>query len=370
MRRLKLVLSVALGAAAVAISTASPAAAAELNFACFSPPQSTASVPCHTWHTQPVRLAWTYDTTTAEPIGGDCTPQTIRTDTAGTVVRCTIQDTTDGSTTERTATVRVDATAPAVTVAPSRPPDHDGWWNGPVTFNFTGSDSTSGLAACDSATYAGPDSDAAQITGGCRDVAGNSAVQSFPLKYDASPPALTDVRSVPRDHGVTLSWKPSADAVRAEIVRSPGRSGRNSSMVYSGAGRTFTDRSARNGVRYRYAITVYDPAGNDASKTASATPFSLSPIRGSRLSAPPLLRWHPVRRASYYNVQLFRGRRKILSAWPTTTRLQLRRGWTFDGERRRLSPGRYRWYVWPGYGSRAAERYGRLIGHSAFTILR
>jgi hypothetical protein len=36
----------------------------------------------------------------------------------------------------------------------------------------------------------------------------------------------------------------------------------------------------------------------------------------------------------------------------------------------RLSPGRYRWYVWPAYGDRADERYGRLIGHSSFSIVR
>jgi hypothetical protein len=33
-----------------------------------------------------------------------------------------------------------------------------------------------------------------------------------------------------------------------------------------------------------------------------------------------------------------------------------------------LKPGRYRWYVWPGYGSRAAIVYGRLIGMARFTV--
>jgi hypothetical protein len=367
MRRAALIVSLALGALLLA---ATPARSADLNYACYSPPQSSTPVPCHTWNTQPVRLAWSYDTTNAEAIDGDCTPQTIRSDTAGTVVRCKIQDATDGSTTEKTAMVKVDMTGPTVTVAPARPPDHGDWWNRPVTFGFIGSDGTSGVAGCDSVTYAGPDNGAAQLTGGCRDVAGNTAVQSFALRYDASPPALTGVRSVPLDGGVTLSWKPSADAVRSEILRSPGKSGRSSTMLLSGNRRTFTDSSARNGVRYRYSIAVYDAAGNAASTTASATPFSLAPVRGSRLSAPPLLRWHAMRRASYYNVQLFRGQRKILTTWPTRTRLQLRREWTYGGERLRLSPGRYRWYVWPGFGSRAAERYGRLIGHSTFSIIR
>jgi hypothetical protein len=368
-RRTALLLSVA-GVALLAGGAATPAWSADLDYACYSPPQSTTPVACNTWHTQPVRLSWSYDTTQASAVGGDCTPRTISTDTTGTVVGCRIQDALDSSTTEKTATVKVDVTGPTVSVVPMRPPDHGGWWNGPVTFGFVGADATSGVAVCDTVTYAGPDSAAAQVTGGCRDVAGNLATQSLPLQYAATPPALTDVRSVARDHGVALSWKASADAVRTEIVRSPGRAGTRPTRVYAGTQRTFTDTSPRNGVRYRYAIAVYDAAGNTATATASATPFSLAPVAGSDLHVPPLLRWHEVPRASYYNVQLFRGHHKILTAWPTATRLQLRGRWTFRDERVRLTPGDYRWYVWPAYGPRAEERYGKLIGHSSFSIVR
>jgi hypothetical protein len=76
-----------------------------------------------------------------------------------------------------------------------------------------------------------------------------------------------------------------------------------------------------------------------------------------------------VRRARYYNVQLFRGGRKILSAWPTRAIYQLKRHWTFRGRRYRLSPGIYRWYVWPGYGARAEHRFGRLLVKRRFKIV-
>jgi hypothetical protein len=36
----------------------------------------------------------------------------------------------------------------------------------------------------------------------------------------------------------------------------------------------------------------------------------------------------------------------------------------------RLKAGEYRWFVWPGFGSRAAQRYGRLLVHSSFVIRR
>ena len=44
----------------------------------------------------------------------------------------------------------------------------------------------------------------------------------------------------------------------------------------------------------------------------------------------------------------FRGKRKVLSRWPRTNELQLKRRWRFAGKSRRLVAGRYCWYVWPG----------------------
>src|SRR5262249_26095418 len=42
-----------------------------------------------------------------------------------------------------------------------------------------------------------------------------------------------------------------------------------------------------------------------------------SPAAGSVLTAPPLLRWRAVRRAGYYNVQVYRNGHRILSFWPS-----------------------------------------------------
>jgi hypothetical protein len=71
--------------------------------------------------------------------------------------------------------------------------------------------------------------------------------------------------------------------------------------------------------------------------------------------------------ATYYNVQLWR-RGRILSMWPRGTSVRLPRAWVYQGRRYRLSPGRYRWYVWPGLGRRSEKRFGRLIGESSFVV--
>jgi hypothetical protein len=76
-----------------------------------------------------------------------------------------------------------------------------------------------------------------------------------------------------------------------------------------------------------------------------------------------------VPKATYYNVQLFRNGQKILTVWPTEPSFLLHRNWRFDGRAYRLTPGTYRWYVWPGFGLRSANRYGKLLGSRTFVMV-
>ena len=55
----------------------------------------------------------------------------------------------------------------------------------------------------------------------------------------------------------------------------------------------------------------------------------------------PLLRWSPSKGATHYNVQVFRGTRLVLSAWPRRSRLRVPRGVLDQGRT-------YVWVVWPG----------------------
>jgi hypothetical protein len=122
-------------------------------------------------------------------------------------------------------------------------------------------------------------------------------------------------------------------------------------------------------VRYTYLLRAKDVAGNVTQHSFTVTPGPrlLAPTANTRVSSPPLLRWTAVRGASFYNVQLFRGQ-KLLSVWPALAKLQLTRAWRFGGNEYHLSAGRYTWYVWPGFGSLSAPRYGPLIGHRTFVI--
>ena len=86
-----------------------------------------------------------------------------------------------------------------------------------------------------------------------------------------------------------------------------------------------------------------------------------------RAAPRPILRWKAKRGAAYYHVQLFRGSRRILAAWPIAHQLGLPAVWRWAGHRHRLAPGRYRWYVWEGLGPRAFARY-RTIGSAQFIV--
>jgi hypothetical protein len=267
-------------------------------------------------------------------------------------------------------TLQYDATAPAVTVALARPPDANGWYNHPVAANVTGTDAGSGIDGCTGATYGGPAADDASLAGSCKDKAGNSAAGSVTFKYDGTPPKVCDVTAAAGNGSVTLHWTMTPGS-SVTVVRAAAKKGGAEKTVYHGTGSGFTDTKLTNGLRYRYAVSAVDQAGNVAKADAAATPLALAMLPPARKPAStPKLHWAKVPGASYYNVQLFFHGKKILSTWPLQTSLTLGRSWMFAGKKHALVAGRYRWYVWPGYGPRSASKYGKLLGGSTFVIAR
>jgi hypothetical protein len=309
--------------------------------------------------------------------------------------------------------LKYDDTGPVVTSGQAeRPPDHTDWFTHPVRFDFTGTDATSGLASCPPVTYTGPDAANGAVVGVCQDQAGNSSSRDFPLKYDATAPVVEDLGAAGGDRSVSLSWRTSADVGSVEVARTPGLGSEPASVVFRGPGSAFVDSSVANGVRYEYEVRVQDLAGNTGSGSVAAVPAApppppappappvsgaapttsapvaapkgqetpapkgvrrlLGPANGAvlRLGHPPLLEWTPVRGARYYNVQLFRAGRKILSVWPVRPHYQLERRWKYAGKPRHLAPGKYRWLVWPGFGPRSKNDYGRRIGPGTFEVRR
>jgi hypothetical protein len=357
MKRALLVATLVLGLAAPAAAQGPPTA---------TPRCTPAPVDCSGWYRVDVSLTWNVNA----PYSDECNNFKFTRD--GAYPRTCLVSNDNVDWVPVPVTIHLDKTAPAVSgVAPSRGPDANGWYRSPVSVSFFGTDATSGIEGCSSGTYSGPDAASASVIGSCWDRAGNfSAPSEFGLRYDSTPPAVTELDADGRDDVVRLHWAVSG-ATQVEVWRSPGREGAARSVVSRGADGTTLDRHVRNGRRYDYSLVALDDAGNITTRTFSATPGRrlLSPANGVTVDGPPTLRWTEVRGARYYNVQLLRNGRKVLSAWPSKPRLELDRTWRFDGHRFRLRAGRrYTWLVWPGRGKRSRNDYGPLIGRGTFTV--
>ena len=196
-----------------------------------------------------------------------------------------------------------------------------------------------------------------------------------PAKLPPDPPNL---KVVPGSGFVRLAWGAVSGATRYLVYRSQGSSRSlaegHADVVYNGTATTYTDRGLKNGVEYRYVVVSQDAAGNQSAGVAAAAMPRLnllrSPNDGARLKTPPKFVWTGNAEASYYNVQLYRGDQKILSSWPVAATMKLKRSWKYEGRRFTLTKGVYRWYVWPGFGGRAAVDYGELLGSNSFSMIR
>ncbi len=310
-----------------------------------------------------------------------------------TTVSCRATDSRGNSRSASFFVAVVDTTPPVLTVP------------GPITVSSQGGESVATSAAAIAAFLGGatardiidgalPVTNDAQavfglgtttVTFAATDKAGNSVTSrsTVTVVKEAVPPTAPLDRTPPDDvrglraragvGNVTLNWqRPGApDFDHVVILRSTRTS--TERPVYTGASLRYVDRSLTGGVDYRYVVVTYDHAGNrSAGVAALAAPKALmllSPADGARLTRPPLLRWVHVEGASYYNVQLLLGNVKVLSAWLTATQLQLSSRWVYAGRHRRLAQGFYRWYVFPGFGPRSANKYGPTLGGSTFWVV-
>ncbi len=202
---------------------------------------------------------------------------------------------------------------------------------------------------------------------------GNVSQGSYAWTVDLTAPlAVVGFTARAGDRMVNLAWtKPiDIDYDRVRIWRKRPTATAWQRVADRVNSASFIDRTVVNHVRYRYRILSLDKAGN-ASTTAEALAWPspiFSPQYDAIVHAPPLVDWRSVRKATYYNMQVWRNGRKLLSVWPLRSRYQLRSRWTFRGRQHMLSDGRVTVYVWAGFGSKAAVRYGPLLGRTMFRI--
>ena len=250
--------------------------------------------------------------------------------------------------------------------------DFNGWFNHPVGVIWQGATRPRESQSCSAMTYAGPDQISAAVSGGCTDKAGNFTPAPVSINYDATAPVLGKPSVESRNGSDLVRWTSSSPSDTAVVQRWP-RGGKEHPVVFRGAGGSFMDRKVAPGLEYSYAVQTFDQAGNASKRLVVAGLPKILTLRKlpyvPRVSEQPILRWPAVRGATYYNVQLYRGSKRVFAAWPLKNHLGLPARWKWAGKLRHLSPGRYRWYVWAGLGKRSFARY-RTLGNAQFIVPR
>jgi hypothetical protein len=194
------------------------------------------------------------------------------------------------------------------------------------------------------------------------------------LPPDVTPPGpVSGVRRIVGYRRLKLTWAlpPDPDFAFVRVLRSRSPKAPAQTVVYQGKAASYSDARFQNGTYYRYMIEAYDTSGNGSALVRAVVPPGMllrSPRNGQTVKAPPLFLWAGAPRATYYNVQVYRGGQKVLSAWPSKAKLKMHRTWTYNGHRFRLRKGGYRWWVWPGFGPRSKAAYGQLLGTGTFTV--
>jgi len=170
---------------------------------------------------------------------------------------------------------------------------------------------------------------------------------------------------------LTLRWvNPKADDLDRVVVvlnlkRQPRGKG-DGTVLYSGL-RPSTTFKLRAGLSGYVALFAVDRSGNASSparRTVSlASLIPLRPLTGSKVVEAPRLTWKAKDGTAYYNVQVFRDGRRILTDWPSTASFRL--------PENLLEPGTYTWFVWPALkGKGSSATFGDLIGRATFVYAK
>ena len=96
------------------------------------------------------------------------------------------------------------------------------------------------------------------------------------------------------------------------------------------------------------------PKPAPSSKQASTKESASKPAAST--AEPRRFAWAPVHGAIGYRIELFRGAKQVLEERTKVPVYELTGSWRHSGRTERLTPGSYRWYVWPVFSSGPAAK--------------
>lgn len=222
------------------------------------------------WNNTDVTVTWTCSDGLSGPAVASVA-DTVSAEGAAQSASGTCYDLAGNSTAASLGNINIDKSAPSgVSTTLSRGPDHNGWYNAPVGWSTTGSDSLSGIASCSSGTYSAPDGTGLTVSGTCTDKAANTsaAASSAPFDFDDTNPSLN------------ANVTPNPVVLNGSAIASAGASDLTSGIASSSCGALALDSVGAN-------KTVTCNASDNAGNTASASAlYSVVYATGDCLGAP------------------------------------------------------------------------------------
>ena len=237
------------------------------------------------WYTGAVSVSWDLDLRGFDEVSRTgCEPLSFNSDTAGSVLSCSV--TTVAGTATQSVTIKRDATPPTAAFGLSPLPNGEGWNRGNVTVSFSGTDAASGVVSCSPGQVVSTEgADQSSTDGTCTDQAGHESapVHATGINIDKTAP-MVSASTVPLPNGAGWNNSPVTVAFSASDVLS--------GVAIDGCDLPVT--LSAGGVGQSATGTCRDRAGNEGGVTRSGINIDLvSPTATAVVSpASNAANWH------------------------------------------------------------------------------
>lgn len=154
-------------------------------------PEITGTLGMNGWYTSAVGLSWSVtDPESSITSSSGCNVSSVTADTTGTTFTCSA--TSAGGASTQSITLKRDATPPSAAASVSHAANAHGWYNSNVVISFSGTDATSGIAACLNAVTLMVEGAGQSTAGTCTDEAGNvsAPAEVSGINIDKTAPAI------------------------------------------------------------------------------------------------------------------------------------------------------------------------------------
>jgi hypothetical protein len=115
-------------------------------------------------------------------------------------------------------------------------------------------------------------------------------------------------------------------------------------------------------------VSAANRSRHHATQSVASRSASHRSKKSALVSAARTLHWNRVAGATYYDVVLWRDGARVLDLWPNSPTISLPTMPVNHGSKGRLAPGRYLWFVYPGFGAKSARHYGALASSGVLVI--